>query len=57
MGQIKYRSPRMILSSRNQLFKGKNEGPKMKLFTEEEEGNIIKEFYSQEKAEEKKENR
>ncbi len=29
----------------------------MKLFTEEEEGNIIKEFYSQEKAEEKKENR
>lgn len=55
MGQIKYKSPRMILSSRNQLFKGRNEGTKMKLFTEEEEGKIIKEFYSLEKGQESRE--
>jgi hypothetical protein len=43
----------MILSSRNQLFKGnkKEEGMKMKLFTDEEECKIIREFYSQEKGE------
>lgn len=43
----------MILSSRNQLFKGnkKEERQKMKLFTDEEEGKIIREFYSQEKGE------
>ena len=47
MGYLKYKSPRMILTSRNQLFKSKNEAPKIKLFTDEEEKNIIKEFYSQ----------